>query len=131
MRLPFLSAALLLSACTSVLWPEPLHELKRPIRAGEWYWCMTPTGETTGYTTQGEASTYLGATCAAPNRFVQVYTCRDGEIPADDEYSLRANGRPESEVREMLAARLRLSRDNSLVGDRYKARPFCAPLPPR
>jgi hypothetical protein len=129
MRLLLMSAALATAGCTSVLWPQPLHELKRPIRPGEWYWCMTPAGETTGLTTQGGPD-YIGATCAAPNRFVQVWVCRDGEMPVDDEYVLRANRRPESEVREMLAARVRLSRDNSLVGDRYQGRTFCAPMPP-
>ena len=130
MGLLLFTLPLLVSACTSIVWPQPVHELKRPIRAGEWYWCMTPTGETTGYTTQGDSSTYVGATCAAPNRFVQVWVCGEGEVPVDDEYVLRANRRPESEVAEMLAARVRLSKDNSLVGDRYKGRSFCAPMPP-
>ena len=112
-----------------MLWPEPLHVLTEPMVEGEWAWCLTPTGETTGFTTQG-GENYAGATCAAPNRFVRVFVCGEGEVPADDEYGLRANRRPESEIRELLAARLRLSRDNSLVGDRYQGRPFCAPMPP-
>ena len=129
-RWSLLAPLALLTACTSVLWPQPRHVLDRPIRPGEWYWCLTPAGETTGFTTQGENSSYAGATCAAPNRFVQVTVCRDGQVPADDEHGLRANGRPDSEVAALLAARLRLSRDNSLVGDRYQGRSFCAPMPP-
>ena len=130
MRQFLIATPLLLTACTSVLWPQPVHELTRPLRAGEWVWCLTPIGETTGFTSQGDESSYVGATCAPPNRFVFLYTCGPGQMPVDDEYVLRQNRRPESEVQAMLAARLRLSRDGSLVGDRYQGKVFCAQMPP-
>ena len=101
------------AGCTSM---APIHVLPQAIPQGKWAWCMLPGGEITAWTSSGGARSE-GATCAAPARFVIVTVCRDGEVPPDESPAVRA-------------ARVRLSRDNSLVGDRFQGRPFCAPRPP-
>ena len=114
MRL-LLAPALLLCACTSM---APIHELRGPIPPGLWAWCMLPDGELTAWSSgQGAADPHPYGACAAPARFVIVPVCAPGQLPPD-------------EAPAAFAARARLSRDNSLVGDSFEGRPFCALTPP-
>ncbi len=101
------------AGCTSM---APIHALPQAIPQGKWAWCMLPGGEITSWTSGGGPGS-AGATCAPPARFVIVRVCGDGEVPPDESLVVRA-------------ARVRLSRDNSLVGDSFGGRPFCAPTPP-
>ena len=95
-----------------------LHDVHVDVRKGEWAWCMAPDGQTAAWASSGEDAmgrTY--GTCAPPNRFVRVHACQPGQADA-------------GESPAALAARVRLSGDNSLVGDSFEGRPFCAPHPP-
>ena len=71
-----------------------------------------------------------------PNRFVRVYACQPGGavLKAPPNAGVRRNVRggqvDAGESPAALAARVRLIGDNSLVGDSFEGRPFCAPLPP-
>jgi hypothetical protein len=108
--LPFLAAGCVRS--------QPLNELSAPLPQGQWAWCMAEDGEIVGWTSSAtrQGETPYG-TCARPARFVLVPVCREGQIPPDESPAVRA-------------ARARLSRDNSLQGDSFDGRPFCAPVPP-
>lgn len=113
--IPF-AAALLLPACYSGT--AALHDVHVDVAKGEWAWCLSPSGEAVAWASEGQDAmgrTY--GTCAPPNRFVRVRACGAGEVPADESPAA-------------LAARVRLSGDNSLVGDSFDGRPFCAPQPP-
>lgn len=107
--------ALLLCGCTSV---APIHELRSPIPLGLWAWCMAPSGALQAWTSgQGAAGPHRYGTCAPPARFVVVAACAPGQLPP-------------AETPATFAARARLARDNSLVGDSFEGKPFCAPRPP-
>ena len=111
-----LAATLLLTACYGST--PPLNDIHVDLKQGEWAWCLSPSGEAVAWASSGQDAmgrTY--GTCAPPNRFVRVRACGAGEVPADESPAA-------------LAARVRMSGDNSLVGDSFEGRPFCAPLPP-
>ena len=95
-----------------------LHDVHVDLAKGEWAWCMAPSGEAVGWASEGrDAMGRTYGTCTPPNRFVRVHACRPGEADA-------------GESPAALAARVRLSEDNSLVGDSFEGRSFCAPAPP-
>ena len=114
--IPF-AAALLLPACYSGV--GALHDVHVDVAKGEWAWCMAPSGAAVAWASSGQDAmgrTY--GTCAPPNRFVRVHACAPGQVPPDD-------------TPQTWAARVRLSGDNSLIGDSVDGRAFCAPIPPR
>ena len=117
LRFPaLLAAGLATTSCYSGV--GALHDTHVDVAKGEWAWCMTPDGRTTAWATTGrDAMGRTYGTCAPPNRFVRVYACGAGQVPPD-------------ETPETWAARVRMSSDNSLVGDSVGGRPFCAPHPP-
>ena len=95
-----------------------LHDVHVDIAKGEYAWCLAPHGEAVAWASTGRdgmGRTY--GTCTPPNRFVHVYACQPGQVDA-------------GESPAALAARVRLSGDNSLIGDAFEGRPFCAPIPP-
>ena len=109
-------ALLLAAGCYSGV--GSLHDIHVDMAKGHWAWCLDPSGQTVAWATigrDGMGRTY--GTCATPNRFVHVYACAPGQVDAGDS--------PEA-----LAARIRLSGDNSLIGDSFNGRAFCAAAPP-
>ena len=95
-----------------------LHDIHVDVAKGEWAWCLAPDGRAVAWASEGrDAMGRTYGTCAPPNRFVRVRACGVGEVPAD-------------ETPAALAARVRMSGDNSLIGDGFEGRPFCAPAPP-
>jgi hypothetical protein len=95
-----------------------LHDIHVDVAKGDWAWCLTPSGQTTAWASTGrDAMGRTYGTCAPPNRFVRVYACAPGQVDA-------------GESPAALAARVRMSGDNSLVGDMFDGRAFCAPHPP-
>ena len=109
-------AVLALPACYSGV--GALHDVHVDVAKGEWAWCMAPSGEAVAWASSGQDAmgrTY--GTCAPPNRFVRVHACGAGQVDA-------------GESPAALAARVRMSGDNSLIGDSFEGRPFCAPSPP-
>ena len=112
-----LAPALLLAACYGAT--PPMHDVHADVAKGEWAWCMAPDGQVAAWASSGtDAAGRTYGTCAPPARFVFVRACQPGQVPPD-------------ETPETWAARVRLSVDNSLVGDSVGGRPFCSPLPPR
>lgn len=108
--------ALLLSACYSGV--GALHDVHVDVAKGEWAWCLAPDGRAVAWASEGrDAMGRTYGTCAPPARFVRVRACEAGEVPADESSAA-------------LAARVRMSGDNSLVGDTYEGRAFCSPHPP-
>ena len=98
--------------------PAALHDIHVDVAKGEYAWCLSPSGEAVAWSSESrDAMGRTYATCTPPNRFVYVWACRPGEVPADENPAA-------------LAARVRLSGDNSLIGDSFEGRPFCAPAPP-
>lgn len=114
-----LLAALGALATASCYWSQPaLHDIHVDEAKGEYAWCLSPSGQAVAWATTGRdgmGRTY--GTCTPPNRFVHVRACGAGEVDA-------------GESPAALAARVRMSTDNSLVGDSFEGRPFCAPHPP-
>ena len=109
-------AALALSSCYSGV--GSLHDVHVDVAKGEWAWCLNPSGQAVAWASTGrDAMGRTYGTCAPPNRFVYVWACQPGQADA-------------GESPEALAARVRLSGDNSLVGDSFEGRPFCSPIPP-
>ena len=95
-----------------------LHDIHVDIPKGEYAWCLNPSGQAVAWASTGrDAMGRTYGTCTTPNRFVHVYDCAPGQVDA-------------GESPAALAARVRLSSDNSLVGDSFEGRPFCAPHPP-
>ena len=95
-----------------------LHDVHVDIAKGDYAWCLAPHGEAVAWATTGRdgmGRTY--GTCTPPNRFVHVRACGAGEVPADESPAAWAE-------------RVRLSGDNSLVGDGFGGRPFCSSRPP-
>jgi hypothetical protein len=128
----FALLALAAAGCTTPRAPlhAPLHILAEPLPQGQWALCLTPEGETAGWTSsatrQGERPY---GTCAAPNHFVLLPVCGDGQVPADDASHVLP-GQEQAWTAALNAARARLGRDGSLYGDSFEGRKFCAPLPP-
>jgi len=113
--LPALGALLAASCYPGV---GSLHDIHVDAAKGHWAWCLAPSGQAVAWASTGRdgmGRTY--GTCTPPNRFVHVRACGAGEVDA-------------GESPAALAARIRLSGDNSLIGDRFQGRPFCAPIPP-
>jgi hypothetical protein len=109
-------ASLALSGCYGGV--GSLHDIHVDMAKGEYAWCLSPSGQAVGWASTGRdgmGRTY--GTCAPPNRFVYVWACQPGQADA-------------GESPAALAARVRMSGDNSLVGDSFEGRPFCAPMPP-
>ena len=95
-----------------------LHDVHVDEAKGYWAWCLNPSGQAVAWTSTGrDAMGRTYGTCAPPNRFVHVFACAPGQADA-------------GESPAALAARVRLSSDNSLIGDSFEGRPFCAPIPP-
>ena len=95
-----------------------LHDVHVDIAKGHYAWCLSPDGRAVAWASTGRdgmGRTY--GTCTPPNRFVHVHACGAGQVPADESPAA-------------LAARVRLSGNNSLIGDSFNGRPFCAPHPP-
>lgn len=108
--------ALALTGCYSGV--GALHDIHVDEKKGEWAWCLAPGGQAVAWATTGrDAMGRTYGTCTPPNRFVRVRACGAGEMDA-------------GESPAALAARIRYSSDNSLVGDQFEGRPFCAPHPP-
>ena len=113
--IPMLSA-LALAACYAGT--AALHDIHIDEAKGEYAWCLAPSGLAVPWASPGrDAMGRTYGTCQPPNRFVRVRACAPGEADAGDSPAA-------------LAARVRLSSDNSLVGDTFEGRPFCAPHPP-
>ena len=109
-------ALLTLTSCYSAV--GALHDVHVDPAKGFWAWCLAPSGEAVAWASEGrDAMGRTYGTCTPPNRFVHVYACAPGQVDA-------------GESPAALAARVRLSGDNSLVGDSFEGRPFCAPIPP-
>jgi hypothetical protein len=109
--------ALLLSSCYYGA-VGSLHDAHVDEAKGYWAWCLNPSGQAVAWSSEGrDAMGRKYGTCAPPNRFVHVYACQPGQVDA-------------GESPAALAARVRMSGDNSLVGDSFEGRPFCAPHPP-
>ena len=109
-------ALLTLTSCYSGT--GALHDVHVDAAKGYWAWCLAPSGEAVAWASEGrDAMGRTYGTCTPPNRFVHVYACAPGQVDA-------------GESPAALAARVRLSGDNSLVGDSFEGRPFCAPIPP-
>ena len=112
------AVALLLAAGCAYGAVGSLHDIHVDLKQGHWAWCLAPHGQAVGWASTGrDAMGRTYGTCTAPNRFVHVRACQPGEIPAD-------------ESPEAWAARIQLSGDNSLVGDSFNGRAFCALHPP-
>ena len=95
-----------------------LHDVHVDVAKGEWAWCLSPSGEAMAWASEGrDAMGRTYGTCTPPNRFVRVRACATGEVDV-------------GESPDALAARVRMSGDNSLIGDSFNGRPFCAPIPP-
>ena len=95
-----------------------LHDIHVDAAKGESAWCLDPSGQAVAWASTGrDAMGRTYGTCTPPNRFVHVYACQPGQADAGDS--------PEA-----LAARITLSGDNSLIGDSFDGRAFCAPEPP-
>lgn len=117
LRALFLACPLLVGACYPTT--GSLHDIHVEEAKGEWAWCLSPSGQAVAWASTGaDAMGRTYGTCTPPNRFVRVRACGAGEADA-------------GESPAALAARVRLSSDNSLVGDHFEGRPFCAPAPPR
>lgn len=107
--------ALLLTGCYSGV--GSLHDVHVDMAKDEYAWCLSPSGEAVAWASTGrDAMGRTYGTCTPPNRFVHVYACAPGQVDAGDSPAA-------------LAARVRLSSENSLVGDSYGGKPFCAPHP--
>jgi hypothetical protein len=118
-RFPLL-AAFALATLTSCYYGAvgSLHDVHVDEAKGYWAWCLNPSGQAVAWSSEGrDAMGRKYGTCAPPNRFVHVYACQPGQVDA-------------GESPAALAARVRMSGDNSLVGDSFEGRPFCAPHPP-
>ena len=110
------AAAFALASCYNA--EGALYDIYVDERRGEYAWCLNPSGQAVPWamsTKDAMGRTY--GRCAAPNRFVRVYACAPGQADA-------------GESPAALAARVRLSGDNSLIGDSFEGRAFCAPRPP-
>ena len=95
-----------------------LHDIHIDAAKGEYAWCLNPSGQEVGWASESrDAMGRTYGTCTPPNRFVYVYACAPGQVDA-------------GESPAALAARVRLSGDNSLIGDSFEGRAFCAPSPP-
>ena len=110
------SASLLTAACA---YSTPaLHDIHVDEAKGEYAWCLSPSGQAVAWASTGrDAMGRTYGTCTPPNRFVRIYACAPGQVDA-------------GESPAALAERVRLSGDNSLVGDTFEGRSFCAPIPP-
>ena len=116
-HLALLSALTLTAGCIYSGTPA-LHDIHVDEAKGEFAWCLSPSGQAVAWASTGrDAMGKTYGTCTPPNRFVRVYACQPGQADA-------------GESPAALAARVRLSGDNSLVGDSFEGRPFCAPHPP-
>lgn len=95
-----------------------LHDIHVDVAKGEYAWCLNPSGQAVGWASESrDAMGRTYGTCTPPNRFVHVHACQPGQVaPAENP--------------ETWAARIRLSGDNSLIGDSVNGQPFCAPIPP-
>ena len=115
-RFALFTLPLLLTGCYSGV--GSLHDIHVDEKKGEWAWCLAPSGVAVAWASTGrDAMGRTYGTCNSPNRFVHVRACAPGQVDA-------------GESPEALAARVRLSDDNSLIGDTFEGRPFCAPHPP-
>ena len=91
-----------------------LPDIHVDVAKGEQAWCLNPSGQAVAWASTGrDAMGKTYGTCTPPNRFVHVYACAPGQADAGDS--------PEA-----WAARIRLSGDNSLIGDKFNGRFFCA-----
>ena len=115
-RFILLASGLVLAACYGGV--GSLHDIHVDVAKGHYAWCLNPSGQAVGWASESrDAMGRTYGTCTPPNRFVHVRACGAGEVDA-------------GESPAALAARVRLSRDNSLVADSFDGRPFCAPIPP-
>lgn len=96
---------IVLSACSTT--PGPLNEGGGPVPSGPGlsHLCLAPDGQVVDVPAHAP-----GLTCGAPNRYVALSLCRQGQRPAGET----------AEARRRAAAD-----DDSLVGDTYRGAPVC------